>query len=77
MQADDNPGYLLYYWDLVTNEWLLAWDVPNYDEYGWGMRTRPNPSDDTERYVLPSPIVTNALKFEGNMSEGGQKFLRF
>jgi len=33
-----------------------------------GLQTRPNPSDDTEKYTLPSPITTNALKIEGNDS---------
>jgi hypothetical protein len=49
----------------------MAWDVPNYDVVpdpsNWGMQTRPNPADDTERYMLPSPIVTNALAIEGNI----------
>jgi hypothetical protein len=38
------------------------------------MQTRPNPDDDTERYVLASPIVTNALKIEGNTSDTGDSF---
>ena len=77
VQADDNDSYGLYYWDLWTDTWKMAWDVPNYDNYpdssSWGMQTRPNPLDDTERYMLPSPIVTNALAIEGNM--GGSDLL--
>ena len=45
----------------------MAWHVPNYDVQGTGIQTRPNPADDTERYMLPSPIVTNALMLHGNM----------
>ena len=75
VQADDNDAYELYYLDLWTGTWQLAWDVPNYDVYpdasSWGMQTRPNPLDDTERYMLPSPIVTNALMIQGNMSDTG------
>ena len=75
VQADDNDAYELYYWDLWTSTWQLAWDVPNYDivpdPANWGMQTRPNPADDTQRYMLPSPIVTNALKFQGNMGDSG------
>lgn len=67
VQADDNEIYELYYMDLWTNTWQLAWNVPNYDAYGAGMQTRPDPADDTQRYMLPSPIVTNALKIQGNM----------
>jgi hypothetical protein len=74
VQADDNDAYELYYWDIANNAWQLAWAVPNYDEFGAGMQTRPNPDDDTERYMLPSRIVTNALKFQGNMNDGDLYF---
>ncbi len=77
VQADDNDSYGLYYWNLDTSMWQMVWDVPNYDNYpdasSWGMQTRPNPLDDTQRYMLPSPIVTNALAIEGNM--GGSDLL--
>lgn len=66
VQADDNDAYELYYWDIANNAWQMAWNVPNYDASGWGMQTRPNPAVDTQRYMLPSPIVTNALLFQGN-----------
>jgi hypothetical protein len=69
VQADDNDAYILSYWDLGTANWELAWDVPNYDALGWGMQTRPNPADDTERYLLSASIVTNALRFEGDMGD--------
>jgi hypothetical protein len=75
VQADDNDAYELYYLDLWTNTWQLAWDVPNYDivpdPTNWGMQTRPNPADDTQRYMLASPIVTNALMIQGNMGNSG------
>lgn len=74
VQADDNDAYELYYWDLNTNTWQLAWNIPNYDAYGWGMQTRPNPSDNTVRYMLTTPITTNALKFNGNMNNGDKLF---
>jgi hypothetical protein len=77
VQADDNDSYGLYYWNLDTSMWQMVWDVPNYDNYpdatSWGMQTRPNPLDDTQRYVLPSYIVTNALAIDGNM--GGSDLL--
>ena len=71
VQGDDNDAYELYYLDLWTGTWQLAWDVPNYDAAGWGMQTRPDPLDDTQRYMLASPIVTNALKFQGNLADSG------
>ena len=52
VQADGNDVYILYYWDPNDETWKVAWNVPNYDEYGWGIQTRPNPSDNTERYYL-------------------------
>ena len=63
VQSDDNDGYTLYYWDIGSSSWQVAWDVPTAPDYG--MQTRPNPLDDTERYDLPAPIITNALKYEG------------
>jgi hypothetical protein len=74
IQADDNDGYFLYYWDIQDDSWSLAWDVPNYTAWGWGMQTRPNPADDYERYLLSENIVTNALRFEGNMNSGDKLF---
>ena len=60
-QVDDNDAYILSYWN---GGWTTAWLVPNYNALGWGMQTRPNPDDDTERYVLPTPIVADALRLE-------------
>jgi len=78
VQADDNDAYQLYYRDLWTNTWQLAWDVPNYDivpdPANWGMQTRPDVTDDTQRYMLPSPIVTDALMFQGNMGDSDLYF---
>jgi len=75
VQADDNDAYELYYWDMGTSAWNLAWYVPNYDivpdPSNWGMQTRPNPADDTQRYMLASPIVTNALMIQGSMNDSG------
>lgn len=74
VQADDNDAYILKYYDLNSNTWQTAWNVPNYDGYGWGMQTRPIPSNDNERFILSSPITTNALKIEGNMGSGDRLF---
>jgi hypothetical protein len=75
VQADDNDAYELYYWDMGTSAWNLAWYVPNYDivpdPSNWGMQTRPNPADDTQRHMLASPIVTNALMIQGSMNDSG------
>jgi hypothetical protein len=72
VQADDNDAYELYYWDIPSSTWQLAWYVPTIG--GYGMQTRPNPLDDTERYLLGSPIVTNALLFQGNLGDSDTLF---
>ena len=78
VQADDNDAYVLSYWDLASSDWIVAWDVPNYDVNpdpdNWGMQTRPNPDDNTDLHVLASIITTNALKFEGNMDDSDGLF---
>jgi hypothetical protein len=66
VQADDNDSYILSYWNLGLADWDVAWSVPNYNPLGWGMQTRPNPADDGEKYDLPTPIETDALRFEMN-----------
>lgn len=75
VQADDNDAYRVYYWDIAASTWKIAWDVPNSDgAIETGMVTRPNAADDTERYVLPAPVVTNALRVEGVVSESDKWF---
>jgi hypothetical protein len=72
VQADDNDAYILSYWDAGTSSWQVAWNVPT--AYNYGMQTRPNPTNDNERYILPSPITTTALKIEGNLPESDGLF---
>lgn len=60
VQADSNDIYRVEYWN--GSSWQTAWEVPNFDAYGTGLQTRPNPNDNTEKYYLPTPIVTNKLR---------------
>ncbi len=69
VQADDNDAYRVEYWNGST--WQTAWNVPNYDAYGWGLQTRPNPANDAEKYFLPSPITTNKLRFMAASGDNG------
>ncbi len=75
-QLDDNDGYILDYWD--GDSWELAWDIPNYNYYNgrnlWGMQTRPNPYDDSAQFMLPSIIVTDALRLRGDNFDGDRFF---
>jgi hypothetical protein len=78
VQADDNDSYLLYYRDMKNSGWKLACHIPNYDMYldqtTMGMQTRPNPNDDSMRYVLPQQIVTDELMLRGAVGEGDRRF---
>lgn len=59
-QFDDNDAYKISYWDMTSDVWVTAWDVPNFDAGNWGMTTRP-------MYTLTSAITTNLLKLEGKL----------
>lgn len=76
IQADDNDGYILEYWD--GNDWAPAWDIPNYNYYNgvnvWGLQTHPDPANNNVRYILPTPIVTNALRFRGDNYDSDKLF---
>jgi hypothetical protein len=72
IQADNNDRYKLYYWDMTEENWELVWHLPMMGN--WGMFTRPNPSDNTERYMLSEKIITNAFKFEGDMDASDRLF---
>ncbi len=73
VQADDDDGYTLEYWD--GSNWQLAMDIANYDPYGWGLQTRPNPGNDlTQTPLLPIPILTNRLRFSGDYFDSDGTF---
>lgn len=61
VQADDNDSYLLSYRDLQTGEWVLLWNVPT--ECCFGMQTRPNSRNNTERHAFDGPVTTDRLRF--------------
>jgi hypothetical protein len=62
VQADVNDSYRLSYRGPETGEWAPLWDVP-FGEAG-GMATRPQQGDASVRWLLPRPVVTDALRFE-------------
>ena len=69
VQADNNEQYNIYYWNNEISDWSLAWNVPVSDG-GYGMQTRPNPSDNTQVYTLPSPITTDKFKIVNSEGDG-------
>lgn len=70
VQADDNDAYLLEYWSASLGSWEVLWNVPNYDSFGSGMQTRPDPFDDTEQFLLSSPKSTNRLRIRSGVGDG-------
>ena len=74
VQADNNDAYELYYRHQGSDTWRLAWSVPNYDIYGGGMQTRPNPDLNAQRHILAQPIATDALLLRGDQSNGDRLF---
>jgi len=73
-QVDDNDAYILSYWNMGSNSWETAWDIPNYTSGNWGMTTRPDPTNNLLAYDIGSIITTNALKLEGNLLNGDKYF---
>lgn len=67
VQADDNDSYLLSYRDPQTGEWEPLWHVPA--AYLFGMQTRPNPGDNTERHEFDEPVATDRLRFEADSGD--------
>ena len=70
VQADDNDAYILEYHDLELNEWRLLWAVPNFDQFGWGMQTRPNPADDSAVHMFEQSVLTDAIRFRATPGAG-------
>jgi hypothetical protein len=64
LQADDNDAYIVSAWDSSTSSWTTMWEAPIVG--GWGMQTRPDPSDDTEVHWLGAAVTTDRLRVEGN-----------
>ena len=68
VQADNNDAYLMTYRDPTTHQWLPLWTVP--PAYSFGMATRPNPADDTQRQTLPTTVTTDAVRVEAEFGDG-------
>jgi hypothetical protein len=64
IQADNNDTYEIYYWNLDTWDWDLAWTIEQLLGGNWGMQTRPDPTDDTVRHPV-TPFLTNAFRIGG------------
>ncbi len=61
LQGDDNDDYLVYGLD-STNTWQLLWNTGQPG--GYGMRTRPNPADNSQIFGI-APTDISALMITG------------
>jgi|Laugresu1bdmlbdd_1035124.scaffolds.fasta_scaffold03787_3 hypothetical protein len=60
VQADNNDTYRMWYRDLESGSYLELWTIGAVS--GAGMRTRPNPTDNTAIHYFASPVFTDSLR---------------
>ena len=67
VQADDNDTYRI---EVLTpaDVWVTVWDIPAVG--GFGLQVRPDPSDPTAAFFLPSSIVGDRLRFTATGGDG-------
>jgi hypothetical protein len=68
VDADDNDAYQLQYYNASTSSWDALYTAPIVS-VGFGLRTRPSVSDQSEEYVLSSPVTTDAVRIYGGASD--------
>ncbi len=68
VQADNNDTYRLWYRDLVTGNYAELWTVAAVG--GAGMRTRPDPSDNTEIHLFAAPVITDTIRIAAIGGDG-------
>jgi PEP-CTERM motif len=68
VDVDDNDAYQLQYYNASTSSWDALYTAPIVS-VGFGLRTRPNVSDQSEEYILPSPVLTDAVRIYGGASD--------
>lgn len=60
VQADNNDTYRMWYRDMGSDTYLELWTIGAVG--GAGMRTRPNPSDNTAIHYFASSIFTDSIR---------------
>ena len=68
VDADDNDAYQLQYYNASTSSWDALYTAPIVS-VGFGLRTRPSVSDQSEEYILSSPVTTDAVRIYGGASD--------
>jgi len=59
-QADNNDVYRMWYRDVLTDSYLELWTMSAIG--GPGMRTRPDPTDNTEIHYFTSSVWTDSIR---------------
>jgi hypothetical protein len=60
VQADNNDTYRMWYRDMGSNTYLELWTIGTVA--GAGMRTRPNPGDNTAIHYFASSFFTDSIR---------------
>jgi hypothetical protein len=68
VDVDDNDAYQLQYYNGSTSSWDALYTAPIVS-VGFGLRIRPSVSDQSEEYILPSPVTTDAVRIYGGASD--------
>lgn len=73
VDADDNDTYLLQYYNAGAGQWEALYTAAIVSQ-GYGFRTRPNTSDQSQAYTLSSPVTTDAVRIYGGQSNDNLTF---
>ena len=67
VDADDNDAYTLQWHDIAANQWDALYIAPIVSQ-GFGLRTRPNTSNQSQTFSLSTPVTTDAVRISGGQS---------
>lgn len=67
VQADDNDTYRIEVLN-AADVWITVWDIPAVG--GFGLQTRPDPSDPTAAFFISSTIVGDRIRFTATGGDG-------
>lgn len=68
VQADNNDTYRMWYRNIATGTYSELWTIAAVA--GAGMRTRPDPTDNTEIHLFPASVVTDAIRIAAIGGDG-------
>lgn len=69
-QGDSNDTYVVEILDSFTNTWKVMWDVPNISAAGAGVYARPHPTDISQKYAMPVPMIGTKIRLRAGSGDG-------